>query len=363
MGLFNRPTVAQPQESHGFTDVIKNEGNNTKRGLIAWRDPRTEFNTHSMLYLSRGEEAVFENSGEFRCFNEPGKYDLGTDNHFFFRRLREWFSGGQSRFPCRVYFISTEEYELEWGTSTPIGYTCPIMGPGAQLMGGGEYTIRVNDSEVFAAKCLRDSDSYTVEDFKKKLFSRVYKNVSDIISEVLEENKINCMEVSKKVRQISDLCMPRIADLLAQYGVMLVDFTAELQVDEEQRQQYEQEVRRRTLRGAGAAAELNQLGSNYAMVKGMEALQASAENPNGGGMANMGMGMGMGMAAAQMFGGMFGGQQMQQPQQQPQQTAAPTQPAEPDPMETLAKLKKMLDAGLIPQAAYDAKVQEVLAKM
>ncbi|MBO4907442.1 MAG: SPFH domain-containing protein [Bacteroidaceae bacterium] len=368
MGLFSRPTVAQPQQDHAFTNVIQNEGGNTGRGLIAWRDPRTDFNTHSKLIVRRGEEAVFENGGSEYISFTNGEYDLATDNHYFFRNLREKLSGGASRFPCRVYFVSVEEFQIGWGTTSPIGYTCPILGPGIHLYGGGEYTLRVHDSETFTTKLLRDSESYTIEDLKDKLFERTKKNILDIISETLEKNQINCMEVSKKAREIADAAMPRISDLLSPYGISLIDFTAELEVDEEQRQMYEQEFRKRSIRGQGAAAEVNALGGNYAMVKGLEALQASAENPNGGGMANMGMGMGMGMAAAQMFsqmGGMFGGQQapQQAPQQQAPQQQAPQQPAAADPMETLAKLKKMLDAGLIPQAAYDAKVQEVLAKM
>ena len=72
------------------------------------------------------------------------------------------------------------------------------------------------------------------------------------------------------------------------------------------------------------------------------------------------MGMGMGMAAGNMFGGMA--QQMFAPMQ-PMQQAAATQPAAEDPMETLAKLKKMLDAGLIEQAEYDAKKAEILSRM
>ena len=54
--------------------------------------------------------------------------------------------------------------------------------------------------------------------------------------------------------------------------------------------------------------------------------------------------------------------QQQPMQQQPVQQAAP-QPAAEDPFEVLAKLKKMLDAGLIEQAEYDRKKADVLSKM
>ena len=75
--------------------------------------------------------------------------------------------------------------------------------------------------------------------------------------------------------------------------------------------------------------------------------QAAGEN--GGGAAGMAF-MGMGMNAV---GGAMGG--LQQPVQQQQQPAAAA-----DPMEELAKYKKMLDEGLITQEDYDAKKKQLL---
>ncbi|MBQ2875368.1 MAG: hypothetical protein IJE85_08735, partial [Bacteroidales bacterium] len=45
-------------------------------------------------------------------------------------------------------------------------------------------------------------------------------------------------------------------------------------------------------------------------------------------------------------------------QQQPAQ-----QSSQPDPMETLMKMKQMLDAGLITQDIYNAKVSEIMSRM
>ena len=47
----------------------------------------------------------------------------------------------------------------------------------------------------------------------------------------------------------------------------------------------------------------------------------------------------------------------------PVQPAAPVQAPQEDPMEVLGKLKKMLDAGFITQAEYDAKKNEILSRM
>jgi len=391
MGLFNRPTVAQPSNSHSFTDVIQNEGDNISRGLIAWRHPSSDFNTHSKLIVRVGEEAIFENGAQFSDPFPQGEYDLATSNYPFIRSLIEMFSGGQSRFPSRVYFISTEEFEIEWGTLEAIGYSCPIIGPGAQLHGGGEYVIRIVNSGLFAAKVLRDAQSYSRDDLKAKLLSRVYKNVAAIISEVLEANQINCMEVSKKALTVADLCKAGIGKLLEPYGIALVDFTIELAVDEDQRQMYEQAVRQQRMSATGEAqarvigaqgkvAELNTLGENYQRIKGMELLETLASNPGSGGdAAAMGAGLGMGVAAGGAFAGLaqsvFSSFTPQQPPQQPQNVNSyggasrfgsvtqPQAPAQEDDVKKLTDLKAMLDAGLISQQEYDDTKNAILLKM
>lgn len=374
MGLFHRSTVASPSNSHSFVDVIQNEGNNTGRGLIAWRHHSTDFNTHSKLLVRRGEEAVFENgASEWAIFPGGTEYELETQNIAVIRSFREALSGEKSYFPCRVYFISTEEFEVPWGTDDPVGFTCPLIGEGAQLRGGGIYVIRVIDSETFVKKVLRDNESYTITDFQYKLFQRIYQKVAAIISNTLEESRINSFECSKKKDEIAEQCKPRIQELLKDYGIMLIDFTVSLELDEKQKEMYEEENRRITMRAQGKAKErliaadskveeLQKMGSNYTTIKGMDIMESIANNPDSGGISGIGAGLGMGMAAAGAFGNLaqtaFGG--IQTPAQQIPQ---PQPTAQPDPMESLKKLKQMLDAGLIPQSTYDQKVAEILSRL
>ena len=61
-----------------------------------------------------------------------------------------------------------------------------------------------------------------------------------------------------------------------------------------------------------------------------------------------------------------------QPQQQAQPTAGfggqgrfgvNSAASQPDPMESLSKMKQLLDAGLITQEVYDAKVAEIMQRL
>ena len=86
-------------------------------------------------------------------------------------------------------------------------------------------------------------------------------------------------------------------------------------------------------------------GNSFMQQSVARGFQAAGENGGGAtGMAFMGMGM-------NAVGGAMGG--LQQQVQQPAKEAA-------DPMEELAKYKRMLDEGLITQEDYDAKKKQIL---
>lgn len=76
--------------------------------------------------------------------------------------------------------------------------------------------------------------------------------------------------------------------------------------------------------------------------------QAAGENPEGGASSMAFMGMGMNAVA-----GAVGGLQQAQPTQ-------PTQPVQEDPYAKLVEMKKLLDAGVISQADFDALKSKIL---
>ena len=92
-------------------------------------------------------------------------------------------------------------------------------------------------------------------------------------------------------------------------------------------------------------------GNSFMQQSVARGFQAAGENGGGAGMAFMGMGMN---AAGNVMGG------FQQPvNQQPQQPQQQTQQQE-DPYEKLAKLKKLLDDGVISQEEFDEAKKKLL---
>ena len=85
---------------------------------------------------------------------------------------------------------------------------------------------------------------------------------------------------------------------------MLIDFTVSLVLDENQKEMYEEENRRITMRAQGKAKErliaadskveeLQKMGSNYTTIKGMDIMESIANNPDSGGRSGKVAGQGM----------------------------------------------------------------------
>ena len=173
-------------------------------------------------------------------------------------------------------------------------------------------------------------------------------------------------------------------EILDDYGLKCIKFVvAALDIDDDELRRRYDEIGMENiakLRGAVTDKEVMAvLGEEWGRQQAANILTNLSVNPGAGGVAAAGAGMGMGIGAAGAFGSMaqqmfapmsnsFSQQQQAPIQQTPsgrftQQGAEVHSGATEDPMEVLGKLKKLLDAGLIEQAEYDAKKAEVLSRM
>ena len=370
MALFkkNPNEAAYRDGKKHWAEVIKNTG---PGDLLIWKQPEEDFNTNSTLIVMPGEAAIFVKSGIVEQVFENGTYKLSTQNYPFISRLRNAFTGGISTFNCVVYFVKTAHTtEIKWGTDSPIQVRDKLLGIATKLKARGAYRVNVGNPAKFLEKMLGNNFSgmhqsalvnYFVSEFQSKIKSTIAKAINESNTEILG--------IDARLDEISDIIKPYFQEVLSDYGLNCASFAiAAIDIDDsELRDKYDAIGMDAIAKMRNAQADrmvMDTLGDRWAQQQSVNIMSTIAEGmANGGGGSNLteaGMGLGMGMAAGSMFGGMA--QQMFAPMQQPMQQAAPAQPAQ-DPMEVLAKFKKMLDAGLIEQAEYDAKKAEILSKM
>lgn len=387
MALFNKNPneAAYVGGKKHWTDVIKNSGSGE---LLIWRQPEEDFNTNSTLVVMPGEEAIFIKGGMVEQVFENGTYKLSTDNYPFISRLRNAFSGGISTFNCVVYFVrKADSKEIRWGTETPIQVRDKVWGVRTDARVRGAYKVRIENPAKFLEKLIGNNIPFQFQEELDKYFASEFQGkIKTAVSKFLNALEQELIGIDAYMDELSEKIEPYIDEIVSDYGLKCVKFSlAGLDIDTTKydvidASQIELIARSRGYQGDKAGLDI--LGSDWGRIQGAGILRDLANNPGAGGVAAAGAGMGMGIGAAGAFGSIA--QQVFAPAQNgfaPQQPTNPTQNAPSgrftqknsasvtpavnaeDPMETLGKLKKLLDAGLIEQAEYDAKKTEILSRM
>lgn len=379
MGLFHK----NPKEANfagGSKNILESIQREHDTNTLIYLDPREDFNNNSVITVAPNEQVIFIKNGEFYGTLPSGRHEIKNENYPVLSRIRNILSGGMSTFTCQVYHVSTSEQNVNWGTSSAIEIQDFFLGGGmigvpTLIRGAGEFRVCFNIREDDDAskqtfmRLMGDRSAYTVNDlsllFRAQISQKISSTVGKILQQRSRQESINA--ISSELEDFSEVLTPHFRQVFNNYGLDLINFSFyNLSIDET-------DERKKYLDRLIATAHTG----SYDKAVQQELLKDVAVNPEAGGIATAGAGLGVGMAAGNAFAQMattaFTSSQPQQPQQ-PMGfggqnrfgTGAASQqqsPAHPDPMESLTKMKQMLDAGLITRQIYDAKVAEIMSRI
>ena len=365
MGLFNNKnpneTAYQGGKKH-WTDVIKNS---SPGDLLIWRQPEEDFNTNSTLIVMPGEEAIFVNQGTIEQIFESGTYKLSTNNYPFISRLKNAFSGGISTFNFVVYFVrKAHSVEIKWGTDSPIHVRDKVLGIATKLRARGSYKIQIDNAGKFLETLVGNNVQYQAqEDLNQYFITQFQSKIKSAIAKELMRSEIEVLGIDARLDEYSELIKPQIQEILETNGLKCIAFAImAIDIDDANglREKYDQIgiSQLETIRSAQAQkVALDTLGINWAQQQSVDILKTMAANP-GNIASEVGAGLAMGVAAGNTLGSMAN-KMFSNVSEMNQQTAVVNE----DPIEKLAKLKKMLDAGLINQTDFDSKKAEILGSI
>lgn len=381
MGLFHR-NANEANFAGGSKNVMESIQRANDTGTLIYLDAQQDFNTNSVITVAPNEQVIFIKNGEFYGVLPSGRHEVKTENYAVLSRIRNMLTGGMSTFTCQVYHVQTNEQNINWGTASPIEIQDYFLGGGrigvpTVIHGAASFRVRFNINEDDDSckkafmRLMGDKSTFTVTDLEKIFDAEISQKISSIVGKELEgmsmQRSINA--ISSQLEDFATLLKPRFDNMLVDYGLEVVNFSFyNLNIDET-------DERKKYLDRLIAAAHTG----SYDKAVQQELLKDVAVNPGAGGIASAGAGLGMGMAAGNAFAQMattaFSNPQPQQPLQpqgfggqgrfgtggmgQQQQPVS----AQPDPMESLSKMKQLLDAGLISQDQYNAKVAEILSRL
>lgn len=359
MGLFGNINDGKKN----WTDVIKNE---SPADCIIWKHTNEDFNTNSTLLVMPGEEAIFVNQGRIEQIFQSGTHKLSTSNYPFITRLRNMFSGGVSVFNCVVFFVrKTQITEIKWGTDSPIQVRDKLLGIATKLRARGSYRIQIDNPGVFLETLFGNSQYMTSDNFRTAFVSQFQSKIKSAIAKELMKGEFELLGIDARIDEFSEILFPQISAILAQNGVRCVNFAIsaiDIEGGNILREKYDQIGMDQIAQIRAAQAQkaaLDTLGINWGQQQSADILKTMASNPGNlaaGAAAGLGVGIAAGKAMGEMASNMLGTQNIS--------VGSPVPPPPPsasqDPVEKLSKLKKMLEAGLIEQAEYDAKKKSIL---
>lgn len=363
MGLFGSKNSGNLQYDKHFINVIKNTG---EGDFLIWRQPEEDFNTNSKLIVMPGETAIFVDGGNVVQTFDEGTYQLSTNNYPFISRLKNTISGGVSTFNCVIYFFrKADSKEIKWGTDRPINVRDKVFGILTDVKARGVYKVRITNPVLFLEKMVGNNIRYQEQtDLDDYFNSQMMTKTKSVVTKFLNNYQNEFIGIEQYLDEISEQLMPQINEMMSEYGLQCVNFSImALDVNTDKYNNIDQaqiDSVKMMKRATGEQVYMQTLGNNWDKMQSAKILSELAQNEGAGNFTSIGAGLSAGMFAGNAFGQMA--QQMVMPGQNSTDAVNKTD-SEEDPMDTLIKLKKMLEADLISQDEYDEKKKQILARL
>lgn len=288
----------------GLFDVLKNEfidiieWTDDSSDIILWRFPRfqNEIKMNAKLTVRESQVAVFLNEGTIADVFPAGMYTLQTQNMPILATLKGWKYGFNSPFKADVFFINTKQFtNQKWGTKNPIMLRDAEFGA-VRLRAFGTFAFRVNDASKFLKELTGTNSQFTIDDINEQLRNLAVSRGMDAIA----ESKIAVLDLAANYDEVSKIIHDKIRPEFNELGLDLTKFLIEnISLPPE----VEEALDKRSSMGI-----IGNLGA-YSQFQAANAMEAAAQNPNGG-LMGAGLAAGMGIGMAGQMGNIFQPQQM-----------------------------------------------------
>lgn len=304
-----------------------------------WTDNGDEIKNASTLIVGPGQGCIFVYRGKVHSvIQEPCSVNLKTENIPFWTTISRFMQFFESEYKVGIYFFKRSTIlDQKWGTTSIIKYQDPIYQFPVGLKAFGNYSYRIVDPHKFFTTIVGSRQDFFIDDFRPVMSARIVQPLSDLLATC----GYGYTEIDVHRDDLSSDLLKSLQGAFAKLGLELSDFRIE-------GTDFDDDTQARIKRIADLTAEAHAAkaaGIGYAELQQLEALREAAKNEGGG--AGMGVGLGAGIGLGQNLANRF--------------TSNNGQPG--DVMDKLAKLKQLLDSGLITEQDYAEKKQQLLSDL
>ena len=230
-----------------IAEVIKFEG---PQDALVWKFPVEDFNATSQLIVDETHEALLVVNGNAADLFTAGRRTLSVPNIPIARKLIEIPTGGDSPFPCKVFFINkVHQMDLLWGTQGPIALEDPLYDIFMHVMANGSMSISVSESRKFMLKMVGFRDRFDPEDLISKFRGIISSHVKDCISKIMINGMLSYFMMNANLFELSGVIKERLDAIFDEYGIKIQYFNIEtIEVPEADYKKVSEAKERRTSR-------------------------------------------------------------------------------------------------------------------
>ncbi len=315
-----------------FIEII--EAATPDPNLLMWKfeDADAEIKNGAKLTVRESQHVMFLNEGQLADIFPPGTHSLKTQNIPILSRIKGWKYGFESPFKADVYFFNTHQFiNNKWGTPAPILLRDPQFGQ-VRVRAFGSFDIKIADVAVFFRQYAGTYKQLTIFELQTQLRDFIAPK----FGEVLAQQNISVTDVAGNITELSKKIEPHLKPYFLQLGIELTQFIiTSVTLPEEVTAHYDKMTNMNMVTDMDKFTKFN-----TANAIGQQGTAANEGTQNA-------------IMAGMMMNQI---QQMNQSQQQPPK-------AEDDITAKLQKLKTLFDGGLIDEAEYKEKKNDLLSKL
>jgi len=282
-------------------DRVKYDG---PANVLVWKFPADNLSWGTQVIVNQAQEALFFSGGQALDVLGPGTHTLRTANIPLLRKLIAAPFGGETPFAAEVYYVNKAvDLDVKWGTNNPIPVLDPKFNVFLPVRAFGQFGIQVADARSFVTQLSATNPQFTAEQLSNYFRGVLLTKAKDYIAETIVKQKINLLEVSAHLEDMSSGIQQKLEGEFAKFGVKLVNFYLNsVDVPEDD----ETVVRLKKM--LADRAELDILGDKYQQKRSFDVLEKAAGNEGGAAGAGLtaGMGLGAGLGMGQLMGNAMG---------------------------------------------------------
>lgn len=271
--------------------------------VLVWRAPGDNLSWGTQVIVNQSQEAIFYKGGQALDVLPPGTHTLKTANIPLLRGLIAAPFGGETPFAAEIYYINKAvNLDVKWGTTNPIPVQDPKFNVFLPVRAFGQFGVQVADSRAFVTQIVGTLGEFSTDNLNNYFRGVLLTRAKDYIASAIVKQKINVLEISAHLQEMSEAIGKSLEADFARFGVRLVNFflnSVDVPADDD--------TVIRLKKALADRAEMDILGTGYNTKRTFDTLEKAAGNEGGNAGAGIGLGLGLGagVGAGNLLGGMM----------------------------------------------------------